>query len=163
MRAVPSSRSSQRSAISQTSGLDELVFYISRAFYAYVTRLEAVLKELELDDHVRPGMGAVLFALFEEDGVIIKNIAARTRLAPSSLGRLLAQMEREGLIERNRCDADGRAVRIRLTTLGWSLEGRCRQALAKLKQIVERGVEPDELRIMKAGFERVIENLRAGD
>ena len=140
--------------------LSEAIFSISRLFYAYVARLEAVLEELGLAEHVRPGMGHVLFALFEEDDVIIKNLVERTRLAPSSLGRLLVQMHRAKLVDRRPCDDDGRAVRVRLTSLGRSLEKRCRRALAKLKRIVESDFEPEELSITRNGIERMIKNLR---
>ena len=140
--------------------MNELVFAVSRAYFAYAGRLEIVLTELKLDKHVQPGMGHVLFALFEEDDVIIKNLVSRTRLAPSSLGRLLVQMESRGLITRRKCDEDGRAVRVQLTTLARSLEGRCREALKRLKQTVEAGFKPRELAVVKKAVERIIENLR---
>jgi DNA-binding MarR family transcriptional regulator len=147
---------------SRSRALESLVFGISRAFYAYVARLETVLSELGLDEHVQPGMGHVLFALFEEDDVIIKSLVARTRLAPSSLGRLLLRMEKGGLIERRRCAADARAVRIRLTTLGRSLEPRCQNALRQITEIVEQGLEVDELQITGKAVERIVDNLRNG-
>jgi DNA-binding MarR family transcriptional regulator len=150
----------KRLAPRRPTSLDELVFAVSRAYYAYVGRLEAVLAELDLDEHVRPGMGHVLFALFEADDVIIKNLVARTRLAPSSLGRLLVQMEQGGLITRRKCEADGRAVRARLTPLARSLEGKCRLALRRIKLAAEAGFEPHELAAAKKAVERMSDNLR---
>ena len=64
--------------------LDQIVWSIGRAYYAYVGLLERVLAETGLDRHVRPGMGHILFALFEEDGRNIKEIAARTQLSGST-------------------------------------------------------------------------------
>jgi DNA-binding MarR family transcriptional regulator len=162
MRATPTQRRERRvrNVGSRPTSLSELVFALSRAYYAYSGRLEIVLAELELDEHVRPGMGHVLFALFEEDDVIIKNLVARTRLAPSSLGRLVLQMEQRGLIVRRKCDLDGRAVRVQLTSLARSLEGRCREALKRLKKTVEAGFEPHELEAARKALEQMIDNLR---
>ena len=58
-RVAPASRRDERN-----SPLEEAYFFISRAFYAYVGYLERLLEELGLDEHLRPGMGHVLFALF---------------------------------------------------------------------------------------------------
>ena len=41
--------------------LRESFFFLSRAFYAYVVTLEKVLKEQDLQDVVRPGMGNVFY------------------------------------------------------------------------------------------------------
>lgn len=100
------------------AALREVFFCISRAFYACM----ACLRELRLGNglaqHVRPGRGHVLFALFHEDDVIIKNLVQRTELSPSALTRLLIDMERRGLLARHRDARDGQAMRVRLTRLG---------------------------------------------
>src|SRR6516162_5985987 len=97
--------------------LDQLIWYLGRAYYTYVGLLEQVLAETGLDRHVRPGLGHVLFTLFEQDERSIKDIAARSQLACSTLTGLLDRMESAGLIERRRDREDGRIVRIRLTPL----------------------------------------------
>ena len=58
--------------------LDHLIWYLGRAYYTYVGLLERVLAELGLDRHLRPGMGHILFTLFERDDLSIKEIAARS-------------------------------------------------------------------------------------
>ena len=43
----------------------ELIWDLGRAYYAYVGLAERVLVEAGLDHVIRPGMGHVLFALYE--------------------------------------------------------------------------------------------------
>jgi DNA-binding MarR family transcriptional regulator len=154
-RVAPASCVNERNA-----PLEEVCFFISRAFYAYVGYLERLLEELGLDKHLRPGMGYVLFALFEGDDVIIKDLVRRTHLAPSTLGRALREMERAGLLSRRKCGVDGRAVRIQLTPLARSLEERCYEAARRLKEASEAGLSRQEVQAVKAGLARIIQNLQ---
>ena len=55
--------------------MDEVPFYLSRAFYAYVGLLERLLESAGLAQHLRPGMGPVLF---DNDDVIIRDLVVRT-------------------------------------------------------------------------------------
>ena len=60
----------------------------------------------------------VLSALSQKDGQTVGQIAALTVLDRSGLGRLLEQMEADGLVERTNPPQDRRAVLIRLTSVG---------------------------------------------
>ncbi len=143
--------------------LDQIVWYIGRAYYAYVGLLERVLAETGMDRHVRPGMGHILFALFEEDGRSIKEIAARTQLSGSTLTGMLARMVSAGLVERRRDEKDGRVVRVRLTDLGRSLEPGCRLVVQKLGEILRAGMAEEDLRQARRLLRRLTETLRAED
>lgn len=142
---VPAKRSSparpDRCADAVETGI-ELVWDLGRAYYAYVGVIERVLVEQQLDQLLRPGMGLVLFALYEEDNRTIKELAVRSQLACSTLTGLLARMETAGLIDRKRDCQDGRLVRVRLTSLGRKLETKCRDMARQVSSLAERGVGP---------------------
>ena len=106
------------------AALDELSFYIGRVYFNYKLLLERALFDRGLDEHLSPGMGHILFALFENDDCNIKEIVARTQLSFPTITVLLAQMEKTGLIERRRDRKDGRAVRIRPEVLAALIEGK---------------------------------------
>src|SRR5262249_12907650 len=110
-------------------GLDAVCFALARAYYNYLGLLERVLAETKMDRHVRPGMGHILFALFEQDDRVIKDIGARVQLSSSTLSGLLARMEKAGLVATRRDEADGRAVRVRLTARGRAVEAKCHHVL----------------------------------
>jgi DNA-binding MarR family transcriptional regulator len=145
------------------AALREVFFCISRAFYAYIACLEQLLAENDLAKHVRPGMGHVLFALFDQDDVIIKNLVQRTELSPSALTRLLTDMERRGLLTRHRDTHDGRATRVRLTRLGRSLEKRCNQTRAEVHRIIYGNMRDREINAVVRGLTQMISNLRSQD
>ena len=120
--------------------LGELIWDLGRAYYAYVGLAERVLVDASLSHVIRPGMGHVLFALYEEDGRTIKEIAARSQLANSTLSGLLNRMEKAGLIERKRDEQDGRMVRVRLTALARKLETKCCAMVHLVTGIAHEGV-----------------------
>ena len=140
--------------------LEELTFYIGRAYYNYKLLLERLLADVGLDRHVRPGMGHILFALFDEEDVIIRDIVERTKLAAPTITVILKEMEREGLVERRRDAEDGRSVRVRLTPLGRSLEPRRRSALRRMQGVLQRGLSPREADRTRRSLARMIESMR---
>lgn len=140
--------------------LEQISFYLGRAYYNYVALLERTMAELGLDRHLCPGMGHILFALFKEDDRIIKDIARQVSLSQSTLTGMLARMERAGVIERRRDADDGRAVRVRLTALGRSLEPRCWRALDMLNRVLRAGMSEEEIQQTKHGLAHMIAAMR---
>jgi DNA-binding MarR family transcriptional regulator len=144
----------------RTAPLEELSFWIGRAYYNYKLLLERTLRGLGLDRHVSPGMGHILFTLFEEDGCILRDIAAKTRLSSPTITVMLRRMEKAGLVEMRRDEQDGRAVRVRLSALGHSIETRCWRALARLNAVLGRGLASREIELAKRTLARMVENMR---
>lgn len=149
----------KRSA-SRTDPRDPLIWYLGRAYYTYVGLLEQVLAETGLDEHLRPGMGHILFTLFEEDDLTIKEIAERSELANSTLTGMLNRMEKGRLLTRRRDATDGRLIRVRLTELGRSLEPRCRSAMARFDDLFRNGLGDSETHRVKKSLRKVIDVLR---
>ena len=144
----------------RAAALEELSFWIGRAYYNYKRLLERTLREQGLDRHVSAGMGHILFTLFEEDGGILRDIAAKTRLAAPTITVMLRRMEKAGLVELTPDEKDGRAVRVRLSTLGRSIEARCWQALARLNAVLEEGLTPKDVGLAKRALARMVGNMR---
>jgi DNA-binding MarR family transcriptional regulator len=63
----------------------------------------------------------VMLVLWEQDGVLVKDIGARLFLDSGTLTPLLKRLEANGLVERNRDPQDERQVRISLSTEGRTL------------------------------------------
>jgi DNA-binding MarR family transcriptional regulator len=53
----------------------------------------------------------------------VQEIAERVHLSQSALSRLIARLEKDGLVERGMCSEDRRGVRVSLTTKGRTLHG----------------------------------------
>jgi DNA-binding MarR family transcriptional regulator len=56
----------------------------------------------------------------------VQEIAERVHLSQSALSRLVARLEKDGLVERGMCPQDRRGVRVALTAKGRSLHGEVR-------------------------------------
>ncbi|CAL9321743.1 MarR family winged helix-turn-helix transcriptional regulator [Streptomyces sp. SudanB182_2057] len=56
----------------------------------------------------------------------VQEIAERVHLSQSALSRLIARLEKDGLVERGMCADDRRAVRVCLTERGSALHGEVR-------------------------------------
>jgi DNA-binding MarR family transcriptional regulator len=94
---------------------------------------------------VRPAYGSVLLPLFEQDGLRMSEIAARSRLSKQTMTTLVRATERAGLVARERDREDGRAFRIRLTARGRAFHPVAEDVLAELDQLVASSVSNFDL------------------
>lgn len=145
---------------SASPALDELWSHIGRAYHNYKLLLERTLRRFGLERHVRAGMGHVLFTLFEKDDCIIRDITEATELSFPTITVTLQKMKKAGLVELRRDPNDGRAVRVRLTERGRSIETRCNSVVRHLGQVLERGLSPKEVAVAKQAIRRMVENMR---
>lgn len=145
----------------QALEVNELIWDLGRAYYAYVGLVERVLVEHQLDRLLRPGMGLILFALFEQDGRTIKELAARSQLACSTLTGLLKRMEKAGLLVRTRDSEDARLVRVNLTQIGRELEPKCRVMARRMAEIARGGVGSQNISQAKSLLQGLTAAFRA--
>ena len=66
----------------------------------------------------------VMLVLWEQDGILVKDIGARLFLDSGTLTPLLKRLEANGLVERNRDPQDERQVRISLSPAGRALRAQ---------------------------------------
>jgi len=157
MKQTPST---SETAPVQQEHLKEISFFVNRLDCYYSLRLEALLMKHKLSPTLRPGMGPVLFALFQaKEGMRIKELGAVTDLAPSSITELLQRMEKRGLIKRSADKTDGRAQIITLTPKGRSLEPGCRKLSKELNEGMESPFSSDELTTFKTLWWKLIHHL----
>jgi DNA-binding MarR family transcriptional regulator len=74
----------------------------------------------------------VLLALWEQDGIAVKDLGQRLALDSATLTPLLKRLEQQGVVERRRDERDQRVVRIHLTDAGRALRVRARRVPAAL-------------------------------
>ncbi|MFV0137571.1 MarR family winged helix-turn-helix transcriptional regulator [Streptomyces sp. HMX87] len=88
----------------------------------------------EIDRELHPhGLGASDFEVLdilasaapeEADHCRVQNLVGRVHLSQSALSRLIARLERDGLVERSVCAEDRRGVYVALTGKGRDLHAR---------------------------------------
>lgn len=150
-------------SVAASSALDDLPLYLPRLFYAFLGLVERRLASTGLDRHLRPGMGHVLLALYEEDDCIIKGIGRRVQMANGTLTGLLKKMEAAGLVQCRKCAEDGRAVRVRLTKLGRTLEPQLRAFHAEITATLQAGLSAREVAQAHKLCARLLQAMRVDE
>ena len=132
-----------------------------RAFNRFYTRLIGVLGEGIADSPYSLAEARVLYELAQEPATEVVALRERLQLDAGYLSRIVGRFERDGLVERERSERDGRKVVLRLTDAGRRVFGQLdRQAAAEIETLL-RGLDgPTRKRLV--GAMRTIQHLFAG-
>lgn len=101
----------------------------------------------------------VLLALWERDGISVKDLGSSLQLDYGTLTPLLKRLEANGLLRRERRPDDERAVRLTLTDQGAALRERARAVPALIGDAMS--LEPEELDRTRAALRRLTANVTA--
>jgi DNA-binding MarR family transcriptional regulator len=89
---------------------------------------------------IRAAYGSVLVPLFDEDGLRLGELASRARLSKQAITGLINRCEADGLVERVRDEADGRAFNVRLTSRGRAARDMAAEVLDELDRELVRSL-----------------------
>ena len=140
--------------------LEDLSFYLGRCYYAYLDVLQAKLAETGLDAHLRPGMGNILFALFERDGRSLGEISNRLGVAPSTMTGVVREAIRLGVVRTLPDPGDGRSKRLWLEPKARALEPKCRKLSRELNAILRGEMSAAEAQRLQRQLASMLERLR---
>lgn len=126
---------------------------ISHLFFSKVRSLEP---EGVMSQH---SARSILRLLVRGDGIRQNEIASTLHLTPPSVSATLRRMEGEGLIFRQTCEGDGRAVRVFLTDKGREYDGAVRTLLRHLDDILMQGFNEQETQVLCDFLNRMRDNL----
>jgi DNA-binding MarR family transcriptional regulator len=148
-----------RSSTPHLTDLPFLVVALGLGFQALLKRLRAGKR----GEDMAVGMGSIFFALCEEDGCIMKDLATRLGMPKGTLSGLVARMEKMDLIKRSPCPDDGRAQRVHLTRKARGMEATLRDRHTRALEVLQRGLSNAEVDELKRLLRRVLENLRVDE
>lgn len=94
-------------------------------------------------------------------GISQKELAGLVGVDGSSLVRVLDILEREGLVERRRDEADGRARLIHLTARGKRRVEAIRRELAQAEEEILQGLSDEEITGMMDCLDRIDDRMTA--
>jgi DNA-binding MarR family transcriptional regulator len=143
-----------------TLGLDDLSFYVGRLYSHYCLVLEDSLRRHGLARCIRPGMGPLMFALLEEDARTLRELGEIADLSPSTITELAQKLEKAGVLRRERCEKDGRAIRVTLTKLGRSLRQPLLTVSREVNGLLHGGLSGGEIKRLKQTLAGMISGLR---
>jgi len=102
----------------------------------------------------------VLAVLVAGKGATVNELAVYTVTEQSTLSKLLARMERAGLIDRSRAGSDGRVVSIAITPAGRRAYADIIPLALKHYGLAIEGLSEDEHRSLLVLLNRVLDNVR---
>ena len=111
------------------------------------------------DIEIGPGQGRILFALWQQDNVPIKDLSKRTLLRKSTLSELLDGLEESGYILREQSEDDRRKTMIRLTEETRKLQSTYIKLSADMTKIFYKGFTSEEIDELEAYLHRILKNL----
>jgi len=136
----------------EAEGIGFLVRHAHRAF-------ARVLAEHLAPHGISAAQWTVLRALWREDRCSQVELAARIRVEKASLTQVLASLERQGLIERERSEADKRRWHVCLTQAGRALEPELLPFARSVDKAALTGFTADEVAALKQLLTRALRNL----
>ncbi len=103
-------------------------------------------------------MWRVLAVLWHHGELKVSDLIVDTSIEQSTLSRLLATMDKRGLLTRRRNSADARTVLVKLTPMGQKLTKQIIPFALRNERIALRGFAPQEIDQLYAMLTRVYEN-----
>ena len=119
---------------------------------------EHILSEKNIDAF-NGAQGSLLYILWQEDGIPIRELSRRSGLAVTSLTGMLDRMEAAGLIYRDRGDKDRRKILIFLTDNARSLEKDYNEVTEEIECIYYKGFTEEEIDQFEKYLQRILHNV----
>ena len=123
---------------------------------------ERILAEKNIDAF-NGAQGRILYVLWQEDNISLRDIAERTGLAPTTLTSMIDRMESAGLVSRLPDKADRRRTFLVLTDMSKGLYKDYQDVSSKMSRIFYEGFSEAEIAQCEGLLERIYNNLKQYD
>ena len=121
-------------------------------------KFNELLKEKNIDEF-NGSQGVILYSLWNNKELTIKEIGKITGLAKTSLTSMLDRMEEKGLIRRKDNSEDKRSIKIMLTDKAKELEKDYNDISNKMSNTFYKNFSDKEINEIENYLERIISNL----
>jgi DNA-binding MarR family transcriptional regulator len=108
---------------------------------------------------INPAQGRIMFALWQNDGISINELAKKTRLKKSTLTSMLDRLERMGYIRRQRSKKDRRKILIKRTEKDRTMEKKYVEVSEEMTRLFYKGFSKSQIDRFEKDLERILNNL----
>jgi DNA-binding MarR family transcriptional regulator len=108
---------------------------------------------------INPAQGRIMFALWQNDGISINELAKKTRLKKSTLTSMLDRLERMGYIRRQRSKKDRRKILIKRTEKDRAMEKKYVEVSEEMTRLFYKGFSKSQIDRFEKDLERILNNL----
>lgn len=112
---------------------------------------------------IKPAQGRILFVLWEEGPLTIRELARRSGLVKSTLTAALDRLEAQGQVVRVRSAEDRRKILIELTPANRAMHKLYDRVSREMTALYYRGFTAAEITAFEDCLERVLGNLVANE
>ncbi len=109
---------------------------------------------------INPGQGRILFALWEKDGIPIRDLAKRTSLGKSTLSTMLKRMRDEGYLKIEHPPGNERTKLVYVLQQSKEIESAFEELAEEMNSIFYKDFANDEITRFEVDLERVFYNLK---
>lgn len=123
---------------------------------------ERILSERKIDAF-NGAQGRILYVLWQEEHIALREIADRTGLAATTLTSMIDRMEAAELVRRLPDPDDRRKTLLTLTEKAKKLKPDYTAVSSQMNDIFYQGFSEEEIRLCESMLERIHENLKQHD
>ncbi|MFX1256223.1 MAG: MarR family winged helix-turn-helix transcriptional regulator [Promethearchaeota archaeon] len=116
-----------------------------------------ILKEYQIE--INPAQGRIMFVLWRNEGISIRELAKETSLSKSTLTSMLDRLENMGYIKRVASKIDRRKILIKLTEKDRRLRDKYIEVSQKMNKLFYNGFTNDEIDTFEEYLSRIFSNL----
>ncbi len=118
---------------------------------------ERILKKHNIE--INSAQGRIMFALWQNDGISINELAKKTQLKKSTLTSMLDRLERMGYIRRQRSKKDRRKILIKRTQKDRAMEKKYVEVSEEMTRLFYKGFSKSQIVHFEKDLERILNNL----
>lgn len=139
------------------SDVDQGGFLITKIHHLSARIFSKKLKEYEIE--IGPGQGRIFFALWQEDGIPINELAKRTALGKSTLTDLLDRLCEAGLVMRIHHPTDRRVTLVKLTDNAREMQLKYESVSKEMTDLFYKEFSQEEIDRLDGYLKRLLANL----
>jgi len=118
---------------------------------------ERILKKHDIE--INSAQGRIMFALWQNDGISINELAKKTQLKKSTLTSMLDRLEKMGYVRRQRSKKDRRKILIRRTEKDRTMEKKYVEVSEEMTRLFYKGFSKNQIDRFEKDLGRILNNL----
>lgn len=134
---------------------ETLPYLFAQISTVFKVEIEKHLNEFNL----HAGQIFVLFELWKNDGLSQIELAARLKLSPPTVNKMVKSLANNGFVVSNVCPGDGRVMRIFLTPKGAAIRPRVEEKWRLIEEKLVANLTATEQLVLSQLFDKLVENL----
>ena len=108
---------------------------------------------------INPAQGRIMFALWQQDGISINELAKRTQLGKSTLTSMLDRLEKGGFLKRVPSREDRRKILLKRTKKDRAMEAKYVEVSRQMTKLYYNGFSKSEIDRFESDLARILNNL----